>query len=655
VSDYSRLADNIAAHLTPDLAIRQAILQEMDIEKRFQLLFDTIQVQLDLLRVDQKIQGRVRDQVEKNQRQFYLSEKIKAIQTELGEMDDKGSYDELKQIEIDIENAGMSAEAKEKALAEMKKLKAMSPMSAEATVSRNYLDWLIKTPWKAKSQGNHDLQKAMDILNADHFGLEKIKERVIEFLAVQSRVKKMKGPILCLVGPPGVGKTSLGRSIAKVAGREFARISLGGMRDEAEIRGHRRTYIGALPGRIIQRLVKAKVKDPLFMLDEIDKMARDFRGDPASALLEVLDPEQNNTFNDHYLEVDYDLSDVMFLATANSLDIPDALRDRMEVIELSGYTETEKMHIAKDYLVTRQVEANGLQPHEMRLHDKAILDVIRYYTREAGVRNLERAIAKICRKVLKERLLDKAKKTTVITPKNLDDYLGVKKYRFGLAEKKNSVGYVTGLAWTQVGGDILMIEAQTLEGKGKSQYTGSLGEVMQESISAAMTVVRTRSTQWGLSPDFFQFYDFHIHVPEGATPKDGPSAGIGMCTALVSAITHIPVRSDVAMTGEITLRGEVLPIGGLKSKLLAALRGGIKKVLIPKDNQRDLKDVPAEVMDGLTIVPVQWIDEVLEHALVKIPTARDMDAINKKVQIFSDKARFIPASHQEKKQADSAH
>ncbi len=655
VQDLSRFADNIAAHLTPDLTVRQRILEEMDIEKRLLLLYDTIQVQLDLLRVDQKIQGRVRDQVEKNQRQFYLSEKIKAIQTELGEMDDKGSYDELKQIEIDVNNAGMSVEAKEKAMAELKKLKAMSPMSAEATVSRNYLDWLIKTPWTAKSEGNNDLQKAMDILNADHYGLEKIKERIVEFLAVQSRVKKIKGPILCLVGPPGVGKTSLGRSIAKATGREFARLSLGGMRDEAEIRGHRRTYIGALPGRIIQRLVKTKVKDPLFMLDEIDKMAMDFRGDPASALLEVLDPEQNNTFNDHYLEVDYDLSDVMFLATANSLDIPAALRDRMEVIELSGYTETEKLHIAKDYLVARQMEANGLHKNEMRMHDKAILEIIRYYTREAGVRNLERAIAKVCRKVLKERLLDKIKQTTVITPKKLEDYLGVKKYRFGLAEKKNSVGYVTGLAWTQVGGDILMIEAQTLQGKGKSQYTGSLGEVMQESISAAMTVVRSRSMQWGLSPDFFQFYDFHIHVPEGATPKDGPSAGIGMCTALVSAITQIPVRSDVAMTGEITLRGEVLPIGGLKSKLLAALRGGIKKVLIPKDNERDLKDVPSEVIDGLTIVPVQWIDEVLEHALVKMPTQRDIEAINKNVQAFSDKARFVPGGIQRNKQADSAH
>ena len=655
IKDYSRFSDNIAAHLTPKLSVRQSILEEMDIEKRLNLLYDTIQVQLDLLRVDQKIQGRVRDQVEKNQRQYYLSEKIKAIQTELGEMDDKGSYDELKQLEIDIENAGMSVEAKDKAIAELKKLKAMPSMSAEATVSRNYLDWLIKMPWKAKSEGNHDLQKAMDILNADHYGLEKVKDRIIEFLAVQSRVKKMKGPILCLVGPPGVGKTSLGRSIAKAAGREFARVSLGGMRDEAEIRGHRRTYIGALPGRIIQRLVKVKVKDPLFMLDEIDKMAMDFRGDPASALLEVLDPEQNNTFNDHYLEVDFDLSDVMFLATANSLDIPDALRDRMEVIELSGYTESEKLHIAKDYLIARQIEANGLSKGEIRINDKAIVDVIRYYTREAGVRNLERAIAKVCRKVLKHRLLEKSKVTTLITHKNLEEYLGVKKYRFGLAEKKNSVGYVTGLAWTQVGGDILMIEAQTIQGKGKSQYTGSLGEVMQESISAAMTVVRTRSMQWGLLPDFFQFYDFHIHVPEGATPKDGPSAGIGMCTALVSAITQIPVRSDVAMTGEITLRGEVLPIGGLKSKLLAALRGGIKKVLIPKDNERDLKDVPSEVMDGLTIVPVQWIDEVLEHALVRLPTQRDIEAINKKVQAFSDNARFSSAGLQSKNQVDYPH
>lgn len=655
VKDLSRFADNIAAHLTPELATRQTILEELNIEKRLMLLYDTIQVQRDLLKVDQKIQGRVRDQVEKNQRQYYLSEKIKAIQSELGEMDDNGSFDELKQLEKDIETVGMSEEAKEKATAELKKLKAMSPMSAEATVSRNYLDWLVKMPWKQKSEGNDDLQKAMDILNADHFGLEKVKERIIEFLAVQSRVDKMKGPILCLVGPPGVGKTSLGRSIAKAAGRGFARVSLGGMRDEAEIRGHRRTYIGALPGRIIQRLVKAKVKDPLFMLDEIDKMAMDFRGDPASALLEVLDPEQNDTFNDHYLEVDYDLSDVMFLATANSLEIPPALRDRMEIIELSGYTETEKLHIANDYLVKRQIEANGLKKSEIRFTDKALLEIIRCYTREAGVRNLERVIAKVCRKVVKEKLLEKSKKATVISQKNLEDYLGVKRFRFGLAEKKNSVGYVTGLAWTQVGGDILMIEAQVLQGKGKSQYTGSLGDVMQESISAAMTVVRTRSMQWGLSPDFFQYYDFHIHVPEGATPKDGPSAGIGMCTALVSAITNVAVRSDVAMTGEITLRGEVLPIGGLKAKLLAALRGGIKKVLIPKDNERDLKDVPQEVKDGLTIVPVQWIDEVLEHALVRVPSQRDINAMNKKVQAFADKGKYMPANMQGNGQHERSH
>lgn len=635
VTEASRFADNVAAHLTPDLAVRQQILAELDVEKRLRLLVTTIAQQNDFLQVDQKVQSRVRDQVEKNQRQYYLSEKIKAIQTELGEMDDNGSFDELKQLEKDIELAGMTEEAKEKALAELKKLKAMSPMSAEATVSRNYLDWLVKVPWQAKSKGNDDLQRAMDILNADHYGLEKVKERIVEFLAVQSRVDRMKGPILCLVGPPGVGKTSLGMSIAKASGRGFARVSLGGMRDEAEIRGHRRTYIGAMPGRIIQRLVKSKVKDPLFMLDEIDKMAMDFRGDPASALLEVLDPEQNDTFNDHYLEVDYDLSDVMFLATANSLNIPPALRDRMEIIELSGYTEAEKLHIAKDYLVRRQVEANGLKKSEIRFTDKAILDIVRYYTREAGVRNLERAIAKVCRKVLKDRLLHKQKKITVISQKNIEHYLGVKKYRFGLAEKKNSIGYVTGLAWTEVGGDILMIEAQIVEGKGKSQFTGSLGDVMQESIAAAMTVVRTRSSLWGLLPEYFQYHDFHIHVPEGATPKDGPSAGIGMCTALVSAITNIAVRSNVAMTGEITLRGEVLPIGGLKSKLLAALRGGIKKVLIPKDNERDLKEVPAEVLDGITIIPVQWIDEVLEHALVRMPSARDINSINKQVQAFA--------------------
>lgn len=649
VKDVSRFADNIAAHLTPDLAIRQSILEEMDVEKRLGLLYRTIAVQLDLMQVEQKIQGRVREQVEKNQRQYYLSEKIKAIQSELGEMDDNGNFDELKQYEKQITESGMHEDAKEKAFSELKKLKGMPPMSSEATVSRNYLDWLIKVPWKNKSPGNDDLQKAMDILNADHYGLEKVKERIIEFLAVQARVKKVKGPILCLVGPPGVGKTSLGRSIAKASGREFARVALGGMRDEAEIRGHRRTYIGALPGRIVQRIAKTKVKNPLFMLDEIDKMAMDFRGDPASALLEVLDPEQNNTFNDHYLEVDYDLSDVLFIATANSLEIPAALRDRMEVIELSGYTEQEKLHIAKQYLIKRQIESNGLRKSEIRFTDTALMDVIRYYTREAGVRNLERQIAKVCRKVVKEKLLSKEKKATSINQKNLEQYLGVKKFRFGLAEKKNQVGYVTGLAWTQVGGDILMIEAQVLQGKGKSQYTGSLGDVMQESISAAMTVVRTRSLHWGLTPDYFQHHDFHIHVPEGATPKDGPSAGIGMCLSLVSAITDIPVRADVAMTGEITLRGEVLPIGGLKSKLLAALRGGIKKVLIPKDNERDLKDLPAEVLKGLKIVPVQWIDEVLEHALVKMPGKRTIDAINKKVanHIAQMRLTVTPQANQE--------
>ncbi|MDF1653680.1 MAG: endopeptidase La [Coxiellaceae bacterium] len=631
IDDPGRLADSIAAHMTTKIESRQKLLETLDAKERLDALHSLLIEELDLMDVEKRIQGRVKTQVEKNQRQYYLSEKIKAIQSELGEIDEGAGFDELADLEKKIETAGLSEEAKEKADAEMKKLKLMSPMSAEATVCRNYLDWLVKVPWKKKSKVNKNLKKAETVLEEDHYGLEKVKERILEYLAVQHRVKKLKGPILCLVGPPGVGKTSLGQSIANATGREFARISLGGVRDEAEIRGHRRTYIGALPGKVLQKLAKVKVRNPLFMLDEVDKMAMDFRGDPASALLEVLDPEQNDTFNDHYLEVDYDLSDVMFIATSNSMNIPPALLDRMEVIRLSGYTESEKLNIATKYLLPRQMENSGLKKGEISVSEDAFREIVRSYTREAGVRNLEREIAKICRKVVKELLLDedeKAKKRKV-TAKNIEDYLGVKKFRFGLAEDHDQVGQVTGLAWTEVGGDILTIEAQVIPGRGKSSYTGSLGDVMTESIQAAMTVVRSRSVVWGLSADFYQQHDFHVHVPEGATPKDGPSAGGAMCTALVSAITQIPVRADVAMTGEITLRGEVLPIGGLKEKLLAALRGGIKHVIIPDENKRDLKEIPEEVLKGLEVHPVKWIDQVFELALQRLPEQKGIDKINR--------------------------
>ncbi len=632
IDDPGRLADSIAAHMSTKIEARQKLLETIDPKERLDALHALLIEELDLMDVEKRIQGRVKTQVEKNQRQYYLSEKIKAIQQELGEIDETAGFDELEDLENKIKKAGMPAEAKEKAEAELKKLKMMSPMSAEATVCRNYLDWLVKVPWKKKSKVNKDLKQAELVLETDHYGLEKVKERILEYLAVQHRVKKLKGPILCLVGPPGVGKTSLGQSIANATGREFARISLGGVRDEAEIRGHRRTYIGALPGKVIQKLAKSKVRNPLFMLDEVDKMAMDFRGDPASALLEVLDPQQNDTFSDHYLEVDYDLSDVMFIATSNSMDIPPALLDRMEVIRLSGYTESEKLNIATKYLLPRQKENSGLQEGEVSVSEGAIREIIRSYTREAGVRNLEREVAKICRKVVKELLLDgekDGKSSREITEKNIEDYLGVKKFRFGLAEDHDQVGQVTGLAWTEVGGDILTIEAQVVPGKGRSSYTGSLGDVMTESIQAAMTVVRSRSVVWGLSADFYQQHDFHVHVPEGATPKDGPSAGGAMCTALVSAITQIPVRADVAMTGEITLRGEVLPIGGLKEKLLAALRGGIKHVIIPEENRRDLKEIPAEVLEGLEVHPVKWIDQVFELALQRLPEAEGIEKINK--------------------------
>ena len=634
IEHAGRLVDSISAHLTIRLEMRQKILEAIDIDERLQMMSDVLFEELEIIEVEKRVQTRIKDQVEKSQRQYYLTEKIKAIQQELVDTDEGGApIDEIQKFEDDLETSGMSEEACEKVKAEISKLKMMPPMSAEATVCRNYLEAMFNVPWKKKSKIKKDLQEAENVLEQDHYGLKKVKERILEYLAVGQRVKKLKGPILCLVGPPGVGKTSLGQSIANATGREFARISLGGVRDEAEIRGHRRTYIGAMPGKIIQKMSKVKVRNPLFMLDEVDKMAADFRGDPASALLEVLDPQQNNTFNDHYLEVDYDLSDVMFIATSNSLNIPPALLDRMEVIRLAGYTEEEKLNIAKRYLVLRQCKENGLKDNEIKITDGAIREVIRSYTREAGVRNLERDIANICRKVVRKVVTEqsaskgkgkqagasKKTKCQIITKRNIEKYLGVKKFRYGLAEEEDQVGQVTGLAWTEVGGELLVIEAQVVPGKGKSAFTGRLGDVMQESIQTAMTVVRSRAKMLGVNGDFFQQQDFHVHVPEGATPKDGPSAGIGMCTALVSAITKIPVRADVAMTGEITLRGEVLPIGGLKEKLLAALRGGIKTVIISHENVKDLQEIPDNVKQNINIIPVRWVDEVLSHALTVLP------------------------------------
>jgi ATP-dependent Lon protease len=573
--------------------------------------------EIDLLQVEKRIRGRVKRQMEKSQREYYLNEQMKAIQKELGDMEDVPN--ELEELENKIESAGMSKEAKTKAKAELGKLKMMSPMSAEATVVRNYLDWLVNVPWKKRSKVRHDLAKAEEVLEEDHYGLEKVKERILEYLAVQQRMKKMKGPILCLVGPPGVGKTSVGKSIARATNRKFIRMALGGVRDEAEIRGHRRTYIGSMPGKIVQNLSKVETRNPLFLLDEIDKMAMDFRGDPASALLEVLDPEQNHTFNDHYLEVDYDLSETMFVATSNTMNIPGPLLDRMEVIRLSGYTEDEKVNIAERYLVKKQIKNNGLKDNEITISEDAVRDIIRYYTREAGVRNLEREIAKICRKTVKDILLDKTVTKVEVTPENLENFLGVKRFRFGRAEEHDQVGQVTGLAWTEVGGELLTIETAVMPGKGKHSVTGQLGDVMKESIQAAMTVVRSRASVLGIENEVFDKNDIHVHVPEGAIPKDGPSAGIGMCTALVSALTDIPVRADVAMTGEITLRGEVLPIGGLKEKLLAAHRGGIKTVLIPDENTRDLAEIPENIKENVDIRPVKWIDEVFEVALSRMP------------------------------------
>lgn len=614
IDDPVRLADTMAAHMPLKLEDKQRVLEIQEVSERLMFLMAKMESEIDLLQVEKRIRSRVKKQMEKSQREYYLNEQMKAIQKELGELDDN-TPDEFETLHKKIVDAGMTQEAKDKALAELTKLKMMSPMSAEATVVRSYIDWLIAVPWKARTKVKKNLQLAEKVLDEDHYGLEKVKERILEYLAVQSRINQLKGPILCLVGPPGVGKTSLGQSIAKATGRKYVRMALGGVRDEAEIRGHRRTYIGSLPGKLIQKMAKVGVKNPLFLLDEIDKMSSDMRGDPASALLEVLDPEQNNSFSDHYLEVDYDLSDVMFVATSNSMNIPGPLLDRMEVIRLSGYTEDEKLNIAKSHLLQKQIERNGLKIHEITIEDSAIIDIIRYYTREAGVRSLEREISKICRKAVKAILLDKELKSVTVNAENLKDYLGVQRFDFGKAEDHNQVGQVVGLAWTEVGGDLLTIEATNVPGKGKLTYTGSLGDVMQESIQAAMTVVRARAESLRINADFYEKRDIHVHVPEGATPKDGPSAGIAMCTALVSSLTGNPVRADVAMTGEITLRGEVLPIGGLKEKLLAAHRGGIKRVVIPFENTKDLEEIPDNVKQDLEIHPVRWIDQVLALAL----------------------------------------
>ncbi|MFT5503500.1 MAG: ATP-dependent Lon protease, partial [Gammaproteobacteria bacterium] len=618
IDDPSRLGDTIAAHMSLKLDEKQEILEIQDPRERIEHLMSKIEGEIDLMQIEKRIRGRVKQQMEKSQREYYLNEQMKAIQKELGDMDD--APNEIEDLQNKINGSGMSKEAKEKADSELNKLKMMSPMSAEASVVRNYIDWLVSVPWKKKSKIRRDLSKAEKVLEEDHYGLEKVKERILEYLAVQQRVRKLKGPILCLVGPPGVGKTSIGRSIARATNRQFSRMSLGGVRDESEIRGHRRTYIGSMPGKIIQNLSKVKVRNPLFLLDEIDKMAMDFRGDPASALLEVLDPEQNHTFSDHYMEVDFDLSDVMFVATSNSMNIPGPLLDRMEVIRIPGYTEDEKLNIAAKYLVPKQIKENGLKEREIEFKLSAIREIIQRYTREAGVRNLEREVSKICRKAVKSLLLKPSTKKIVVNNKNIENYLGVKKFRFGSAEEKDQVGQVTGLAWTEVGGELLTIEAAVVDGKGKFIQTGQLGDVMKESIQAAMTVVRSRAAVLGVNPEFNENKDIHIHVPEGATPKDGPSAGVGMCTALVSALTGIPVRAEVAMTGEITLRGEVLPIGGLKEKLLAAHRGGITTVIIPEENEKDLTEIPENIKARLKVIPVRWIDQVLEIALVHQPT-----------------------------------
>ncbi|HHF0490180.1 TPA: endopeptidase La [Vibrio alginolyticus] len=624
IDEAARLADTIAAHMPLKLVDKQQVLEIVDVTERLEFLMGQMESEIDLLQVEKRIRGRVKKQMEKSQREYYLNEQMKAIQKELGEMED--APDEFETLQKKIDESKMPQEAREKTEQELQKLKMMSPMSAEATVVRSYIDWMVSVPWAKRSKVKKNLAKAEEVLNEDHYGLERVKERILEYLAVQNRINKLKGPILCLVGPPGVGKTSLGRSIASATGRKYVRMALGGVRDEAEIRGHRRTYIGSLPGKLIQKMSKVGVKNPLFLLDEIDKMSSDMRGDPASALLEVLDPEQNNSFNDHYLEVDYDLSDVMFVATSNSMNIPGPLLDRMEVIRLSGYTEDEKLNIAKRHLVDKQVKRNGLKADEIVIEDSAIIGIIRYYTREAGVRNLEREISKICRKAVKNILLDKDIKSVTVTMDNLKEYLGVQRFDYGKADESNRIGQVTGLAWTEVGGDLLTIETQSMPGKGKLTQTGSLGDVMQESIQAAMTVVRSRAEKLGINTDFYEKKDIHVHVPEGATPKDGPSAGTAMCTASVSSLTGNPVKAEVAMTGEITLRGEVLPIGGLKEKLLAAHRGGIKTVLIPKDNERDLEEIPDNVIADLEVIPVQWIDEVLKVALERDPTGVEFES-----------------------------
>jgi len=646
IEEPGRLADTIAAHLTLRNEEKQKILEYASSRERLEHILGIMESEIDLLQVEKRIRGRVKKQMEKSQREYYLNEQMKAIQNELGEMED--APNEMDELQKKVEEAGMSKEALEKAESELKKLRMMSPMSAEATVVRNYIDWLVQVPWKKRTRVSKDLAKAESMLEGDHYGLDQVKERILEYLAVQQRIKKIRGPILCLVGPPGVGKTSLGESIARATHRKFVRISLGGMRDEAEIRGHRKTYIGSLPGKILQNMAKAGSKNPLFMLDEVDKMSMDFRGDPSSALLEVLDPEQNNKFGDHYLEVDYDLSEVMFVATANTLNIPSPLRDRMEIIRISGYTEDEKLNIATRYLVEKQKRNNGLNDEEIVFRKSALVDIVRYYTREAGVRSLEREIAKICRKVAKELLLNEIKRTVIVTSRSVQKYLGVRQFRYGKADDTNRVGQVTGLAWTEVGGELLTIEAAVMPGKGKQSYTGKLGDVMQESIQAAMTVVRTRSKQYGIPLDFYQKQDVHIHVPEGATPKDGPSAGIGMCTAVLSAITSIPVRSDLAMTGEITLRGEVLPVGGLKEKLLAAHRGGVKLVLIPHENEKDLAEIPKNVKAGLEIKPVRWIDEVFAFALERLPEPIDEAADEANVESANEDSQTTqdrPVAH----------
>ena len=617
IDEPGRLADTIAAHMSVDLEEKQRILEISGIRARLEHLMGLMEAEIDLFQVEKRIRGRVKKQMEKSQREYYLNEQMKAIQKELGDMDE--APNELDELQGRIEEAKMPEEAKEKALSELGKLKMMSPMSAEASVVRSYIDWMVSVPWTRRSKVKHDLKRASTILDEDHYGLEEVKDRILEYLAVQKRVRKVKGPVLCLVGPPGVGKTSLGESIARSTNRKFVRMALGGVRDEAEIRGHRRTYIGSMPGKLLQKMAKAGVKNPLFLLDEIDKMGMDHRGDPASAMLEVLDPEQNHAFNDHYLEVDYDLSDVMFVCTSNTMNIPGPLLDRMEVIRIPGYTEDEKLNIAERYLIPKQVKLNGLKKGELAIAQDMVVDIIRYYTREAGVRSLEREIAKVCRKMVKAFALGESEGGATVTADMLPDLLGVRKFNYGIAEEENKIGQVTGLAWTSVGGELLTIEAVAVAGKGRHVKTGSLGDVMQESIQAATTVVRSRSQMLGIPATYHEKHDVHIHVPEGATPKDGPSAGVAMCTALVSVLTDIPVRADVAMTGEITLRGEVLPIGGLKEKLLAARRGGIKTVIIPKENERDLKEVPDNIKEHLNIRAVKWIDEVLDIALESMP------------------------------------